>query len=262
MSTGIMKVQKFIPSEILRPYVKAFMIIESENGMENRIIPDTSVAMAFRFKGVVSEIKNGTTDIMPAAVITGIRKNSRLIQYASVSSTLIVSFHEAGASAFFKLPLHELFGITVSLDNLIDQQTVLDVEDQLSCAKSHAQRILIIETFLRSMLIEDKTDKLIVHAIHKINQAHGLIRIQDLVAELPISTDAFEKRFRKTVGTSAKQFSSIVRLKFLISQHPNHESLTETALAAGYFDQAHFIKDFKSFTGQTPTDFFKLPPQW
>ncbi len=88
------------------------------------------------------------------------------------------------------------------------------------------------------------------------------MNVNQLADELCISQDAFEKRFRKVVGCSPKHFSSIVRLKNLISQPQSKQSFTEIAFDNGYFDQAHFNKNFKLFTGQNPTDFFKSPPLW
>jgi AraC-like DNA-binding protein len=99
-------------------------------------------------------------------------------------------------------------------------------------------------------------------ALQKIQAANSIVRIKELAGFLCISYDAFEKRFRKTVGTSPKQFSSIVRMKTIISKRPQSHTLFDLAIDAGYFDQAHFNKDFKLFTGQTPTDFFKAASSW
>jgi methylphosphotriester-DNA--protein-cysteine methyltransferase len=83
-----------------------------------------------------------------------------------------------------------------------------------------------------------------------------------LANNLCISNDAFEKRFRKAIGTSPKQFSSIIRMKSIINQKQPGQTFTDLAISSGYFDQPHFNKDFKLFTGQTPLDFFKAPPAW
>jgi AraC-like DNA-binding protein len=99
-------------------------------------------------------------------------------------------------------------------------------------------------------------------ALQKINTSHGTVRINVLARELNISQDPFEKRFRRMVGTSPKQYSSIVRLKNVIASYRQNKNLTAAAYDAGYFDQAHFIKDFKSFTGQTPLNFFKSSSYW
>jgi methylphosphotriester-DNA--protein-cysteine methyltransferase len=113
-----------------------------------------------------------------------------------------------------------------------------------------------------SMLKTPQSDALIQNAIQQIKNANGDLRIKDLLTNLYISQDAFEKRFRKITGTSPKQFAGTVRLKNIIAQYSDTMNLTEMAYTAGYFDQAHFIKTFKSFTGQTPQSFFTSPARW
>jgi len=252
----------FIPSPVLQPFIKTFLIIESDQRMVNRILPDTSIVIAFRLRGNVTYIDNGATQNFPQSVISGIRESSRLVDYSANTANLLVIFNEGGAAAFFKVPLHELGGISVSLDHLIHPAKVQAIEEELATAINDAQCVGIVERFLLSELKRTETDLLVSEAIQKIKLSKGDIKIKELLTELPVSRDAFEKRFRKITGTSPKHFSVIIRIKNLIGNYSGTISLTEAAYSAGYFDQAHFIKDFRAFTGQTPHDFFKTPPLW
>lgn len=253
---------QFLPSPILQPYIKTFLFIESEQRMVNRILPDTSIVIAFRLRGNVTFSDNGTTQNFPQSVISGIRERSRLVNYAKDTTNLLVIFKEGGAAAFFKEPLHELGSLSVSLDYLIQPSKVNAIEDELATADNNPRRIGIIERFLLSELKKTQPDLLVGEAIQQIRLSKGDIKIKDLLFRLPISRDPFEKRFRKITGTSPKHFAAIIRLKNLIENYKGADSLTAAAHSAGYYDQAHFIKDFRSFTGQTPLDFFKTPPLW
>lgn len=113
-----------------------------------------------------------------------------------------------------------------------------------------------MKQFLLSKLIHFNTDKLISATINKINAENGNVRIKELAKEFFISLDAFEKRFRKTTGAQPKQFSHIVKMN-TIDQHKLVPSFLDMTFENGYYDQPHFNKDFKIFTGQTPTDFFR-----
>lgn len=236
--------------------------MKSGEGMVNRILPDTSMVIVFRVKGKVSFKENGLIDKVPASVLTGLREKFRLVGYDKDTETLLVVFNEGGAAAFFKEPLHELFGSSLSLENFAPAYKVIQIEERLSEAVNSLQRIVIVEQFLLSLLKNYQSDLLVMHSVQKIRAANGNLRIKDLVKELHISQDSFEKRFRKIIGASPKKFSAIIRLRNLIEHHSNAESLTQVAYEAGYFDQAHFIKDFKAFTGQTPLDFFKTSAYW
>jgi AraC-like DNA-binding protein len=245
--------EQILPSPLLQPYIKCYRFIESEQGMVNRILPDTSIVIAFRLRGNVSYSDNGITQLFPQTTISGIRESSRMVDYEQGASNLLVVFNE---------PLHELGSISVSLDLLLNRSKVNAIEEELAAAGNNNQRILIIERFLLSELKRTTPDHLVREAIQQIKQLKGDIKIKELLTGLPISRDPFEKRFRKITGTSPKHFAAIIRLKNLIENYSGAVSLTEAAYSAGYYDQAHFIKHFRSFTGQTPHDFFKTPPMW
>ncbi|MDB5286014.1 MAG: helix-turn-helix protein AraC type [Mucilaginibacter sp.] len=255
-----MKIEKYLPAEIFKSYIKCFMIIESKQAMVNRVLPDTSMVMVFRFKGKVA---NGNNDrSFPLSVMSGIQQSGRSLAYAEDSATLLVMFTEGGAAAFFKEPLQELFNLSISLDQLISPTFVRELEEQLAEAKSNQSRVTMVERFLLYLSRRSKPDQMVIYALQQMKQAKGNLKIKDLLTVLPISRNPFEKRFRHIVGTSPKRFSGIIRLKTLISQYSTPGSLADAAYQAGYFDQAHFIRDFKAFTGQTPQSFFKSPTFW
>lgn len=253
-----MKVNKYIPPEALRPYIASFTFVNSENGIENNILPDTSVVLAFRYEGRV--VQKG--EELPPFTVTGLRKTSRLVEYEAGSSNLLVIFKPGGAAAFFRMPMMELFGQSMALDNLVPPGRLAGTEEQLMAADNDGQRVKVITALLYSLLQPDGPDQLVLHAAEQITALQGNIHIPDLLSGYHISRDPFEKRFRKVTGTSPKQFARIVRLRHLISTYRPGDSFTRAAYNAGYFDQAHFIKDFKLFTGQTPLRFFSHPPLW
>lgn len=238
------------------------MIIESSEGMENRILPDTSVVLAFMLKGTVRHIKNNTVSSIPLSVLTGLKNSPRLVQYAPEAVVLLVLFNDCGAPAFFAEPVHDFFESTVSLLDIWGQQSISEIEEKLMESDTDKARVNIIEEFLCSRLQNYTLDKLVKLAVQKIKMAHGNIRIKELTMVLGTSTDPFEKRFRKITGASPKQFATIVRLRKLISVFSQTQTLTDAAYEAGYFDQSHFIKSFKAFTGQTPAEFFRFSRYW
>jgi AraC-like DNA-binding protein len=254
-----MNINSYKPTELLRPFILTYIIVESQEKGVNRVLPDTSLVMAFRYKGRLSYTAGVIKNDLPSSSVSGLRKSLRLFNYSKGTGNLLILFKEAGAAAFFKTPLHTLFEESVSLDNFIPHQNLSIIEEQLAEAKNNSQRIDLIERFLLSELYNPEPDKLILSALKKIHSAKGIIKIKDLADTLYISQDAFEKRFRRIVGTSPKQFSSILRMKSITNSGQQKHTLTELAFDAGYFDQPHFNKDFRLFTGQTPTEFFKFP---
>lgn len=257
-----MNIQRFHPSAILAPFIREYIIIESDLGTDSNILPDISMVMAFRYKGNVQRMEGELTESLPATVISGLRRSRRLMRYSEETSNLLVVFKEGGLTAFSATPAHELFDLTISADNLFSTGTLDGIVQRLSAATTDKTRIGIMDAFLLQHLTASKQDLLIDKAIQVIQQHNGLIKIKDLALSLHISQDPFEKRFRAQVGSTPKQYASIIRLRKLIDTLPAFSSLTEAAYEAGYFDQSHFIKDFRLFTGQTPKDFFRSAQYW
>lgn len=258
----LMKMEEYVPTSQFRPFIKAYRIIESRDGITNRVLPNTSFAMAFRLRGEISYINGNGKTVLPTVTFSGLRKTVRLINYGQNSATLMVLFKEQGISSFFKQPLHELFEQSVSLNYYLPPSEVSFIAEHLAGIEDNRSKIMFIEQFLLSKLLCHNPDTLVSEAIAKIHSAKGNIRIKELANHLYISQDAFEKRFRKITGATPKQFSYLVKMDAIIRQSAEMRSFFAIAFESGYHDQPHFNKDFKIFTGQTPTDFFKSSSYW
>jgi len=253
-----MKFEKFYPTEQLKSFIKYYAIAENELENEYKVFPSTSLVIGFQYKGKLASISNNIESQLSSAGISGITDSYKVFKNSANIGTVLVYFTEIGFSHFSSNPTHELFNLSISLQDIFDKQQVNDVEEKLANTSNDKERIKTIERFLLSQLKEIKTDKLVVEAVKLIYQSNGSIRIKELNEKLCISQSPFEKRFRKVVGTSAKKFASIIRFNTVLNRLSETKSLTQICLENNFFDQAHFIKDFKHFTGDTPENFKRL----
>lgn len=257
-----MNLQRFSPSTTLQPYIREFLLITTDGDTDSTVIPDTSLVLSFRYQGAVKNREADGNETLPAVTIAGLRRSVRHFCYAGQTANLLILFKEGGVSAFSRTPANELFGHTVAADNLFRREQLERLLELLAEAKNDKARINQVEAFLLRQLAAKKQDLLIGNAVQLIRQHNGVIRINELATALHLSQDPFEKRFRTLVGATPKQYASIVRLRGLIHHYPAYASLTEASYDAGYFDQSHFIKDFRLFTGKTPTEFFQSSLFW
>jgi len=251
-----MRFDTYIPNNILKPYIHIFAVSEAEEEKTYKVLPDTGLVIGFQFKGNLTLLHNKEQIKLSASGITGLHDTFRIFKNTAHTGTVLVYFKEGGASAFFRQPVHELFRESVSLDNFVSRSELSSLEEQLCDAKTDSERIQIIERFLISRMSSDKNDTLVLAALTLIHASKGNIRIYELMKHLYTSQSPLEKRFRQLVGTSPKKFSSIVRFKHTVNSYDPQASLTDLSYQAGYYDQAHFIKEFKKFTGDTPHSFF------
>lgn len=257
-----MDIKTYSPAESLEPFVKKYLILETEEERVNNVFPEGSLAMALRFRGEVDFLNGGSQERLPPAALSGLRKSRRLIRYSAKAGNILVIFREGAAGAFFKEPLHELAGQSVPLEYLEGYKTVSRLEERLAESAGHEVKIRLVEDFLLSALRRPQVDQAIFSALQYIRSAHGTIRVAHLADVACLSRDAFEKRFRKVVGLPPKTYSYLIRMRSVLNSSLTEGSLAETALNWGYFDQPHFNRDFKNFTGQTPTEFLKSPRFW
>ncbi|UAY55700.1 helix-turn-helix domain-containing protein [Arachidicoccus terrestris] len=250
-----MRFDKHYPTEWLKPYIKYFVV--SENELENsyKVFPSSGLVAGFQYKGQLSTLKNDAENKLTSAGITGVSDSYKIFKNSADIGTILVYFTEVGFTQFAAQPAHELFNLSLPLDNVFDGKCVSEVEEKLALATTDGQRIKIVERFLVSQLKDIQADKLIIEAVKLIYNSNGTVRIKELIEKLCISQSPFEKRFRKVVGTTAKKFASIVRFNSVLEDFDKTKSLTEISYENNYFDQAHFIKDFKHFTGDTPENF-------
>ena len=230
--------------------------MESDDEAEYSVLPGAGLVMGFQYSGRISSIHPDGQQLLAAAGISGMSDRYRIFRNNTCTRSVLVYFRAAGASPFFSVPLHELFRESMSLDNFVARAELLCLQERLYKAGSDRQRVNIVEQFLVNRLSTTSPDALVLTALDTIHKAKGNIRIAILAKQLHTSQSPLEKRFRKVVGTSPKKYACIVRLKHVLEIGKGKASLTEVGYEAGFYDQAHFIKEFRDFTGESPEQFF------
>jgi AraC-like DNA-binding protein len=253
-----MKFEKYQPTEKLRPFVKYLVVSENMDETIYKVLPNMGIVLGFQYAGHLTSVQDGSESSLSAAGVTGLVDSFRQFKNSAGIGSVLIYFTEIGFAAFTATPAHELFNLSVSLDQVFDKKLVAETGEKLALAKTDHVRIHIIEQLLLAQLREIAQDKLIVEAVRLIYQSGGKVKIKELNERLFISQSPFEKRFRKLVGTTPKKFASIVRFNAVLNDLGMAKSLTDICYEHQFFDQAHFIKDFKLFTGDTPDKFKRL----
>lgn len=253
-----MKFEKHFPVEQLKPYIKYYVVSENDEENEYKVFPITGLVIGFQFKGKLTSIVHKSENQLASAGISGMADGYKIFKNSAEIGTVLIYFTETGFIHFATHPANELFNLSLSLEEIFPKSIILSVEERLAGANNDLHRIKIVEQFLISQLKDIQTDKMIVEAVKMIYKSNGNIRIKELTEKLLISQSPFEKRFRKIVGTTAKKFASIVRFNGVLDQFNQTKTLSEICYDNNFFDQSHFIKDFKQFTGDTPDQFKKM----
>lgn len=160
----------------------------------------------------------------------------------------------------FGLPANELTNSSVELETLLGIEGC-DVKEKITEATNHRDRVDIISAFLFSKLKKQLTDdRGLQRCVRHIVQQQGNVPLDIISRNMGISHRQMERKFQLAVGMSPKLFSRLIRFSSTLRtfQDQSVMSLTDLSYRCGYFDQSHFIRDFKFFSGLSPKQYFKL----
>jgi AraC-like DNA-binding protein len=247
----------FEPSEPLRPFVRRIQVMETQAEVTRFVLPTTGLVLGIRYAGSATLVEDGVPRQLGNTGLTGVRTTLRHMRTSAGGGIVVVAFSELGAAQFFDQPLGMLFGEMVALCELEARGERTFVEERVGLARTNAERVAIVDAYLRARLRERAPDALVAAATARLTQAGGALRIRALAKELGTSQDPLEKRFRRAVGASPKQFASIVRFLRVVRGFERGRSLTFLAQAAGYYDQPHLVREFRAFTGEAPERFLR-----
>jgi AraC-like DNA-binding protein len=246
----------FEPSERLRPYVRSIVVMHTRDEATRPVLPAAGLMLGIRFAGSTALVSgDSSVKALASAGLAGMRTTLRRMRTSAGGGVVVAQFHELGAARFFDPSLHELFGSITPLSDIASRPLLAEIEERLAGAATHAARAGLVDEFLCRSFRERSDDALVREAARVIRRTHGVVRIGALARDLGISQDALEKRFRRVAGASPKQLASIARFRSVVAGFERGETLTALAHRAGYFDQSHLIREFRSFTGEAPEAF-------
>lgn len=138
------------------------------------------------------------------------------------------------------------------------EETSAQLTQEMIQAGDTKARIAIVEDFLLNRLSDKGTiDSIVQSTIETMFATKGGSAINAILKNDSSKRRQLEKAFKRKIGISPKQLGKVIRLQAALKRVLNRQSetLTEIAYESEYYDQAHFIKDFKEFTGTTPKKF-------
>lgn len=248
--------------EELRSFVKCYWSLESTANPvpeRQRIVPDGCMEMIFHYGDLYQQYAaDGQATLQPRCFVFGQITVPLEIAPTGVSGIIAARFQPDGFFPFSSIPLPAMNDRAVPLTELFGAEG-LSLEEQVLQSPSNKERIQIIESFLLKKLeAEDAILRVSRSAVEALLESRGQNTIHELAAQLQVNRRQLERKFSTATGMSPKQYSKVLRLQHafkLIGQGTFH-NLTELALEAGYYDQAHFVKDFREFTGVSPRQFY------
>ena len=219
---------------------------------------DGCAEMLFHYKGVFDEITiPNRVERSFTSGLHGPSQNYRRFTTNESFGIFGVYLYPFAIPGLFSIPTCELSDQAPDLDTLFGMEG-RSLDEKMMLAKNNSRRVVILSSFLeRKILANNKTQPAFSSVISDIIHSRGLAPVNELAKRSFLSVRQFERNFKLFSGFSPKLYSRIIRFQTATQQYGNvKKSLTDIAYDCGYYDQSHFIHDFKQFSGYHPKQYF------
>lgn len=255
--------QVFDPPLHLAPYVRFFWALEDTvaAGEEfvHRSMADGSVEIVFHYQGTFDEIAfDGSREFSPLSNIqaqsTGYRRFSTRESFGLFGTYL----YPFALPKLFRIPAYDLTNLSPDLTSVLGAAGG-ELTDKMIEASSNEERVIVMSDFLSRKLSASSHElPPLFRSVHRILDASGAISVSELAENFSISKRQFERRFKEFAGLPPKLYSRVIRFQAATKhKFEGNRDLTAIAYESGYYDQSHFISDFKEFSGYTPKEYFR-----
>jgi AraC-like DNA-binding protein len=187
-------------------------------------------------------------------LLAGPKSQSLSIDPAEFTAVLGVRFRPGAARLFFPLPADELHNSGVPLSDLYPREAELLREEILSIPGLDGKIAALQRYLIGRLPAAVPIDPAVEHAVREFDGHRGVRPVSEVQSEMGLSHTRFIQLFRESVGMTPKLFCRVRRFQRALQKVESGQSINWADLAAtcGYFDQAHLIRDFRSFSGLTP----------
>lgn len=243
---------------------------------QERLLPTGTVQLIINLKEDATRTYDRRDNVkfttMPGSVVTGTHTEFFVIDTSEQELVMGVHFKPGGAFPFLGLPAGELLNLHVALDDLWGHSAVSELREKLLAAANVQEKFRIVEQHLLRIIYRPLKssfmkmhsngtgNRAVEYALNNFLAAPGSQRITDVTEKIGISQRRFIELFKRKVGTSPKSFCRVMRFQQVVRSIAAADDRAQIdwidlALDSGYFDQAHFVHDFRHFAGMTPTEY-------
>ncbi len=221
-----------------------------------RLTPDGYVEINFSMDAPMKrKNSDGTSFIMINFYLTSRFSDHYFVQPIGAVRMIGIRFFPWGIRPFIKVPASEIADRFLTHEEIFGsrikalQQMVLDADAPRNAIRE------IEKYFILELYRQEHDDMIVSKIARRIYDSKGIINLDELCSASNLSVRRIEQRFNDALGVCPKLYSRLAKFQHAMQQlscTSDDDNLTGIAYDCGYFDQSHFIKDFKDFAGITP----------
>ncbi len=246
-------------NSLLKGLVKYFWVLRSDRRetLNHKLLPVDNVDLVLNFASPAKYVSGGREEATPRYSFCGIQNQYRTTKQSGKFNMFGVSFFSAGLYPLLKAPLSEYENRTIDFNAEVPGFNSM-LEHRFNPEGVASEQVAILEErLLRLIDPQSVPGKNTLGLINAFNAGRDTQTIRSFCETHGISQRKLERIFQKHVGTAPKAFKRLHRFQMIVNRLLKRDVVDFSSLAYehGYFDQAHFINDFKSFAGSSPKRF-------
>ena len=246
--------KRITPPEELNKIIECYWIAESDDPMpvRQKIIPDGFPEIIFHYADPYLIRLKKTWELQTKSLLAGQISRYFYLQNTGISGVIGVKFKPTAIANLFPVSMNLFTDKVVDL-SVIPAMNMALLERQLRMNTDHDEMVSILNHHFLLIGLQSY-HRHAEKAVEMIFKSNGMLSIHDLCAELFISERQLERLFKQYIGLSPKFYCRIIRFNYIF-QFMQKESITWSDVVhhAGFYDQSHFIRNFKAFTGEEPS---------
>jgi AraC-like DNA-binding protein len=223
------------------------------------IVPNANFKLTLTYRnGIVANIAgNPFLQCENELSLTGLIDSPVMLdsQEDEQTGTIIIEFNPLGAYRLFHLSYAGIKNQIVKMADLAGN-SAKELQSQLAEAGALDLKLQLLQNFLIKRLEKAVPDPIYDYCINRIAESKGLVSVAQLEKKTGYSARWLNRKFSEHLGTGPKNLSEIVRFKQFYEAYSTGAQLQTLKgyIYQYYYDQSHFLRAFKRFTGTTPTD--------
>lgn len=259
-----MNYKEFLASPALQPYIECFWTQEGSlsDGQIYRCIPAGNTDIIIGTSNGEEWIQYGEHwQRVPRAFVTGIWTKPAILKVEQRIEWFGIRFKPEVFLRIFNQPFREMENVALDVRSVLGKSTG-ELADRIAEADTTEQRIALAESFFTQHLKNDQPGQVYYsNALQLIRQYGGRVSTEELSKKVYVCERQLQRAFRENFGISPKTYSRLVRFNRASNLLKKAERLNwaDITYSCGYADQAHFIRDFKAFSGANPTALISDP---
>ena len=261
-------VRRVSPRMELKECIKDIWVFESGGGLSEKemqiIIPNGSAKLMLYYEGHFTGRVGDRAFLIPEhkLFVLGVSDCPTIAEFDRNKpfGCICVELHPAFAYRFLSVPQHELRNALVPFGELVNPSVNRTMETRMYMTPDPVEKAMLLQEYLIGMLARTENDAKFEYGVSEILNSCGRISIAELARDMGQSDRWLRSKFTERLGIGPKTFASIVRFQscFLALLRDKHSFLKDRQFHDYYYDQAHFIKEFKRFMGHPPAKYAAL----